>query len=325
MTELLADNMIVRGGVLLIVFAAITAAVFGVWTYLMHRMGVRAELERLKHEQGAVYNVTSLRSQASEGAWDRIAKGIEAAGLHLPDSHNDRLSVQLLAAGYKSPYAPQIYTLVRLIVFIALPAGYLLLSYLVGRWPGQVAMYLVSSLLAVLGLIMPSLFIQARADRRREEILNGFPDCLDLLIICVQSGLGVEASIDRVGREMAFSHPRIAELLSVTTLQLRAGASREEAFRRLAQVAGVDEIRSFTTLIIQSDKLGTSIAATLRVYASEMREMRRLRAEEKAHRLPVLMSIPLVACLLPVMIGVMMLPAAIRLVRNIVPMMLGGG
>jgi len=325
MTELLANNMFVRSGVLLVVFAAIMAAVIGVWTWVTHRMAVRAELERLKHEEGAVYNVTSLRSQAADSAWDRMARALEAAGLHLPESHNDRISTQLLAAGYKSPYAPQIYTLVRLVVFFALPGGYLLLSYLTGRWPSPVTLYLVGSVLALLGLMMPSLFIQARADRRREEILNGFPDCLDLLIICVQSGLGVEASIDRVGREVAFSHPRIAELLSVTTLQLRAGASREDAFRRLAQVAGVDEIRSFTTLIIQSDKLGTSIAATLRVYAAEMRERRRLRAEEKAHRLPVLMSIPLVTCLLPVMIGVMMLPAAIRLVRNIVPMMLGGG
>jgi tight adherence protein C len=116
----------------------------------------------------------------------------------------------------------------------------------------------------------------------------------------------------------------VAGALSHTTLQLRAGASREDAFRKLAELAQVDEIRSFTTLIIQSDKLGTSIVATLRVYAGEMREMRRLRAEEKAHRLPVLMSIPLVTCMLPVMIGVMMLPAAIRLVRYIIPALLGG-
>jgi tight adherence protein C len=106
-------------------------------------------------------------------------------------------------------------------------------------------------------------------------------------------------------------------------LQLRAGASREEAFRKLADASAVEDIRSFTTLIIQSDKLGTSISTTLRVYAAEMRERRQMRAEEKAHRLPVLISIPLVACMLPCMIGVLMLPAIIRVVRAIVPA-LGG-
>jgi tight adherence protein C len=142
------------------------------------------------------------------------------------------------------------------------------------------------------------------------------------MLVCVEAGLGIEAAMDRVGREMVISHPLVAELLSLTTLQLRAGASREDAFRRLGEVAGVDEIRSFTTLLIQSDKLGTSMSATLRVYAAEMRERRRMRAEEKAHRLPVLISIPLVVCMLPTMIGVLMLPAAIRVMRDILPIML---
>ena len=176
-----------------------------------------------------------------------------------------------------------------------------------------------------MGLYIPNLFIRAKADRRKEDIVNGFPDCLDLLLVCVEAGLGIEAAMDRVGREMVHSHPLVAELISVVVLQLRAGSSREEAYRRLADMSGVDEIRAFSTLLIQSDKLGTSIAATLRVYSGEMREKRRMRAEEKAHRLPVLISIPLVVFMLPTMIGVMMLPASVRMVRDIFPMMTGGG
>ena len=106
-------------------------------------------------------------------------------------------------------------------------------------------------------------------------------------------------------------------------LELRAGRSREDALRRMADRVQLDEIRSFSTLLIQSTKLGSSIAQTLRIYASEMREQRRMRAEEKAHRLPVLISIPLVACMLPVMIGLLMLPAMIRVVREILPVMGG--
>jgi tight adherence protein C len=171
---------------------------------------------------------------------------------------------------------------------------------------------------------VPNLFIRAKADRRREAIVNGFPDCLDLMLVCVEAGLGIEAAMDRVGREMVHAHPLVARLLSIAVLQLRAGATREEAYRRLADLAGVDEIRSFSTLLIQSDKLGTSIATTLRVYAAEMREKRRMRAEEKAHKLPVLISIPLVVFMLPTMIGVLMLPAAIRMARDVFPMMAGG-
>ncbi len=134
----------------------------------------------------------------------------------------------------------------------------------------------------------------------------------------------MEAAFDRVGREMLNSHPLVAQMLSIVTLELRAGSTREEALRNMANRTQVSEIRSFSTLLIQSDKLGSSVGETLRVYAAEMREKRRMRAEEKAHKLPVLLSVPLVACMLPVMIGVLMLPAIIRVIREMLPAMHGG-
>jgi tight adherence protein C len=143
------------------------------------------------------------------------------------------------------------------------------------------------------------------------------------MLVCVEAGLGLESAFSRVGMEITTSHPLLAEQFGAVVLELRAGRSREDALRRMADRAGVDEIRAFSTLLIQSTKLGSSLAQTLRIYAAEMREKRRMRAEEKAHRLPVLISIPLVACMLPVMIGVLMLPAAIRVVRTLVPA-LGG-
>jgi tight adherence protein C len=244
--------------------------------------------------------------------------------LNRADTKSDRLTEKLRAAGYTSPAAPRIFTLTRLVLIFFVPLGYVALSFTSGKPPSFIKLYLVGSFLALLGLYLPNLYVQMKADRRKEAIINGFPDCLDLILICVESGLGLEAAMDRVGREMVKSHPLISELLSITVLQLRAGASREEAFRRLASASSVEEIRSFTTLIIQSDKLGTSIATTLRVYAAEMRERRQMRAEEKAHRLPVLISIPLVACMLPVMIGTLMLPAVVLMVRKIFPLMVGG-
>jgi tight adherence protein C len=176
-----------------------------------------------------------------------------------------------------------------------------------------------------MGLYLPTFFIRARADRRQRELINGFPDALDLMLVCVEAGLGLEAAFARVGMEMTTSHPRLAEQFGAVVLELRAGRSHEDALRRMADRAGADDIRGFATLLIQSTKLGSSIAQTLRIYASEMREKRRMRAEEKAHRLPVLISIPLVACMLPAMIGVLMLPAAIRVVRAVLPALHHGG
>ena len=167
------------------------------------------------------------------------------------------------------------------------------------------------------------LYIRLKAGNRQRDIINGFPDALDLLLVCVEAGLGLEAAFARVGMEMTRSHPLLAEQLGAVVLELRAGRSREDALRRMADRAGVDEIRSFATLLIQSSKLGTSMGQTLRTYASEMREKRRMRAEEKAHRLPVLLSVPLVVFMLPVMIGVLILPAVIRLVRVLLPAMAG--
>lgn len=325
MLELVANNTFLRLVILLVIFAIVAGAVVSLSNYFSHRRLRQQRLGEIADGPSRVAGAGSLRSQINDGAWVRLVAAVEAAGIDLGDTRQDRLTARLRAAGYTHPTAPRIYTLVRLLMIFALPAAYLLIDFTTGNPPGFLRAYLVCAALAILGLYLPSLFVQAKADRRREDIRNGFPDCLELLIVCVESGLGIEAGLDRVGREMVRSHPLVAELLSLTTLQLRAGASREEAFRKLGEAAGIDEIRSFTTLLIQSDKLGTSVTATLRVYAGEMRERRRLRAEERAHRLPVLISIPLVVCMLPTMVGVLMLPAAIRMVRDVLPAMMGGG
>jgi tight adherence protein C len=323
MLELVATNSIARLAALTLVFGLVVLAALTIMSLLARRAWVRNELRELTKTSLVVPGgAVSLRA-STDTAWAKLADAIEKAGLSLEDTKSDRLRSKLVAAGFRAPSAPRVFTLIRLTLVFVLPLGYVLLAFLSTEPPSFLKVYLIGSGLALVGLYTPNLYVRARADRRREEIVNGFPDCLDLILVCVEAGLGIEAAMDRVGREMVHSHPLVSELLSVTTLQLRAGASRAEAFRRLADTAGVDEIRSFTTLLIQSDKLGTSIATTLRVYASEMRERRRTRAEEKAHRLPVLISIPLVVFMLPTMIGVLMLPAAIRVIREVVPSLAG--
>ncbi|MGD9665159.1 MAG: type II secretion system F family protein, partial [Novosphingobium sp.] len=269
MLGLIADSDFARIAVLLGVFGLVVLLAFGAITTFLRRSAVRESLDEIVARPGVVaQGGETLRGQKTSSAWARLADSIEKAGLSLADSKDDKLRQQLVAAGFTSPAAPRIYTLIRLLLIFVLPIAYILFAYSKGEPPSVLKLYLVCVGLALMGLYIPNLFVRAKADRRREAIIHGFPDCLDLMLVCVEAGLGIEAAIDRVGREMVLSHPLVAELLSGTTLHLRAGASREEAFRRMADKAGVDEIRSFTTLLIQSDKLGTSLATTLRVYAS---------------------------------------------------------
>lgn len=324
MIEVLSDNPLLKYVLLVALFALVSALAYFVSLTVSARQLARRRLAEgiMGGDDDEV--IGTLRSDKVESAWLKLVERIEKTGLSLVDSKDQAVREKLLAAGYTAPYAPRVYTLVRLVLVFALPALLLTYFWTTGSTPGVTTLYFTVVIAAALGLYIPVLIVRAKAERRQQEIVNGFPDALDLMLVCVEAGLGLEAAFARVGMEITESHPRIAEQFGAVVLEMRAGRNREDALRRLADRAGSDEIRAFATLLIQSTKLGSSIAQTLRTYASEMREKRRLRAEEKAHRLPVLLSIPLVTCMLPVMIGVLMLPASIRVMRAIVPALKAG-
>ena len=324
MLELLAQNNLLRILLLGLLFAAVAAAAYFTAQMIGARQATRRRLlEEGPRVSGGTQTMGSLRTDRVESAWLKLVNSIEKSGLSLVDSKDEALRGKLAAAGFTAGYAPRVYTLLRLVLVLGLPITVFLLYWVGGSSPSVLKLYISLIAAAAAGLYLPSLFVQAKADRRQRDLVNGFPDALDLMLVCVEAGLGLEAAFARVGMEMTTSHPRLAEQFGAVVLELRAGRSHEDALRRMSDRAGSDEIRAFGTLLIQSTKLGSSIAQTLRVYASEMRERRRMRAEEKAHRLPVLISIPLVACMLPTMIGVLMLPAMIRVIRAVLPA-LGG-
>lgn len=324
MFELLAENTALRTLLLLLLFSSVAVVAYVTTKGIGTRQLARRRLLDTGPATSGNVTLGSLRMDHVQSAWLNLVNSIEKHGLSLVDTKDASLRQKLAAAGFTAQYAPRVYTLIRLILVIALPVLVLMLYWVGGSSPSVFKLYMTLVIAAAAGLYVPSLYVRARADRRQRELINGFPDALDLMLVCVEAGLGLEAAFARVGMEITTSHPRLAEQFGAVVLELRAGRSHEDALRRLADRAGSDEIRAFSTLLIQSTKLGSSIAQTLRVYASEMREKRRMRAEEKAHRLPVLISIPLVACMLPCMIGVLMLPAAIRVVRAIMPALQGG-
>jgi tight adherence protein C len=176
---------------------------------------------------------------------------------------------------------------------------------------------------AGVGLLMPSAFLGNRLEARRTQLEQEFPDALDLLVVCVEAGLGLEAAFVRVNEEIRTSHPRISDVLYRVAEEMRAGRGRADALRAMAERTAVESLKSFAALLIQTDALGTSIAQTLRTFSAEMRTTRFLKAEEKAMRIPVLMTIPLVVCILPVIVTALLLPAMIDVSRNVMPLLTG--
>jgi tight adherence protein C len=325
MFDLVLENALLRWLLLALLFALVAVAAYFIAQTIAARQLSRQRLLGTTTTVSDAPTLGSLRADRIESAWLKLVNSIERGGLSLVDTKDLALRQQLIAAGYAAPYAPRVYTLIRLVLVIALPIVMLVFFWMTGSSPSLIKLYFTLVIAAALGLYIPNIFIRAKADRRQRELINAFPDALDLMLVCVEAGLGLEAAFARIGMEMTTSHPLLAEQFGAVVLELRAGRSHEDALRRMADRAGADDIRAFATLLIQSTKLGSSISQTLRTYSAEMREKRRLRAEEKAHRLPVLISIPLVACMLPTMIGVLMLPAAIRVIRAVLPALHHGG
>lgn len=298
---------LVFGAVVMVVLAL--APLFGRKVDVAQRLSTSPRSSEVTSQPG----IPSLKTDHSGSLWAKLVAQVEARGLSLEDSKSNVLAEKLALAGYEQPYAVRAYVLIRTGLTLLLPVLAYTLVTLSGASLSVSKLYMLLVVAAAAGLYVPNVIVSGRADRRKQEILNGFPDALDLMLVCVEAGLGIDACFARVGQEIVNLHPKLADLFAGVSLELRAGRARSEALKNMAKRSGVEEIQSFATLVIQSDKLGASIGQALKVYAAEMREGRRMRAEEKAHRLPVLLSIPLVLFLLPTMIGVLALPASISL------------
>jgi tight adherence protein C len=234
-----------------------------------------------------------------------------------------KLRRDLALAGFDHPAAPAAYVATRLSLAIGIPLAMIVGPVLMGRPIQGLGAIVFPLVLCGLGLILPRSFISRRANARREALEFQFPDALDLLVVCVEAGLGLEAAVVRVANEVKQSHPRIAKEFGQLAEQMEAGRSRADALRALGERVDVVSVKSFVALLIQTEALGVSVAQSLRTYSTEMRETRYLKAEEKAMRIPVLMTVPIVACFMPVIIVALLLPPLIDVARTLMPQMAG--
>jgi tight adherence protein C len=303
---------------LVLIFAAVVLGVLAIAPLFRPKLDLASRVSTMPASNLAAASTVSsggatLRADTTQTIWARLVAEVESRGLSLDDEKAPLLKEKLAMAGYHQPYAVRAFVLARAVLALVFPVVAYIFVMVTDMALPTSKLYLTIVGAAAAGLYLPNYIVSSRGERNRTETLNGFPDALDLMLVCVEAGLGVDACFARVGQEIVNLHPRLARLFAGVSLELRAGRARADALKNMAKKSGVPEIQSFATLVIQSDKLGASIGQALKVYAGEMREARRMRAEEKAHRLPVLMSVPLVVFLLPTMIGVLGLPAAIQI------------
>ena len=178
---------------------------------------------------------------------------------------------------------------------------------------------------AMLGCYLPNIFLHLKIKARTREIFENFPDATDLMLVCIEAGLGLDAALTKVSEEIQIKSVALAEELHLTNLEMRAGGTREKSLKNLAKRTGVEEIGTFATMLIQADKFGASIGDSLRVFSDDLRHKRQMRAEELAAKVPTKMLFPLVVCIFPSIIMVIMGPAAIQVIRTVLPMIGGPG
>jgi tight adherence protein C len=176
---------------------------------------------------------------------------------------------------------------------------------------------------ALVGCYVPNAILWWLVRVRQREIFETFPDAVDLMLVCVEAGLGLDAGLARVAGEIKIKSLALAEELHLTNLEVRAGGTREKALKNLARRTGVEELDIFAVMLTQADKFGTSVGDSLRVFSDDLRHKRQTRAEERAAKVPTLMLIPLVLFIFPSIIMVIMGPAAIQIIRTLMPMMTG--
>lgn len=258
----------------------------------------------------------AARPQLEEETPNPIAALLATLGGFLPTGEDkEALQSGLVRAGIRVPNATMLFLGAKVAGAAICGVGWITLNFALARPIGSV---LMSGLVAgLVGFYLPTVWLWARGEERRGKIQSALPDALDLMVVCVEAGLGLTAAIERVGREIAVASPALSDEFLVVNQEIRTGLSRSDALRRLARRTGVEDLYALSAMLIQADKLGTSIAQSLRAHAESMRTKRRQRAEQAARKAGIKLAFPLVFLIFPALLIVILGPAAIQLMEAI--------
>jgi tight adherence protein C len=271
----------------------------------------RGAARRLQRRLSPSPDLPDLSIKRKEQVARMMARGLTPlAKLATPASGElSAIRARLVHAGYRSPYAVQLFLAAKVLLALVFLALVLWINAV--RLEPIPLMPVWGVALATTGLFLPNAWLVLRARDRQRTIDVGLPDALDLLVTCVEAGLGLDAALQRVASEIALARPVLAEELALTFLEVKAGAKRTDAFRALAERTGVQDLKTFAATLIQTEMFGTSVAKALRIQAEGMRIRRMQTAEERAAVLSVKMAFPLVLCFVPALLAVILGPALV--------------
>jgi len=304
------------GGDTLIVYAAI--ALLGVGLLGFAVIGGREALTILRRRARlSAGGAQTAHSTLAAGAMARVAQGVRELGGRMDDKDPDAqslLRLKLAQAGFSGRDAVTLYLGARALALGGAIAATLVLLPWATAGGGPLAIVIAASF-AVAGILGPDQVLKARKTAREREYRDGFPDMLDLMVASVEAGLSLDAAIGRIMGELVSRYPNLADHMKIMTLELRAGRSRKEAWSRFADRLGLDEARSFATMLRQAEDMGVSLGETLSVFSDDMRNKRMMRAEEKAMALPAKLMLPLILFIFPCLLGALILPAAVHVAQ----------
>ena len=293
----------------LLLFASVTIAAYAVWGQVTADSNpVASRLRQLRAMQ------TNIRAGAQLERPPALVELMARLGGFLPAREGrDALRTGLVRAGFRRPEAVMVFLGTKVLCAVVLPICWVVFGYLTSRPLGNVAAWTL--VWGLIGFYLPTLYIALRQRRRHDSIQAALPDALDLMVVCVEAGLGIAAGLQRVSGEIRIASRDLATELSLVHQEMQTGVSRADALRNLAHRTGVEEVYLLVAMLIQTDRLGTSIAHTLRAHAESMRVRRRQRAEQMARKASVKLAFPLVFLILPALLVVILGPAAIQLMK----------
>lgn len=305
-----------------IFLAVVFAAVFGL--ALMAAWLFSPDPTRLRMRQLVGEGAPSTGAGDARSHWiERVVKLTgPLARLSVPEEGWEKspLRIRFMNAGLRGPTTPALYFTAKTVLAVGFP---LLLFVALGLSNAKLTPVMTMTLLLLaggIGYYLPNGILAHMVERRQRTILESFPDALDLMTVCVEAGLGLDAALLRVATELELTSPVLSSELHLVNLELRAGSSKEKALRNLALRTGVDDIDTLVAMLIQAERFGTSVADSLRVHAEGLRTKRRLRAEEAAAKIPLKLLFPLIFCIFPSMMVVLLGPAFISIYRHFIPL-----
>ena len=312
LTGLLPPDMMV-----IAISALIFVCVAGLTVAGFSGLNSRRELQDRLHETAGPGGINTSAPSGKAGAEEMrvVQQLVEKAARKVLPSDEANLKVlrqDLIRAGIFDEKAVGIYFLSRLAIALSLCAAAFFAAPSMFPERSDSFHWLATAAAGILGYYLPSIYLRRRIKSRINEHRDGFPDFLDLLVVCADAGLSTEAAIDRVARELHHAYPSLSTNLSICAIEIRAGNATTAAFDNLSDRLGLDEARSFATLLQQSEEYGSSLTDSLRIYSEDMRHARATRAEEKANSLPARMTLPLMLFIFPVILVVVMLPVVAR-------------